>query len=61
MSPVGGSEGKRSRRANGMVYVPKREIVRGVAFENGRLKFAKALPLAGAFMGELQAFQVRLT
>ncbi len=31
------------------------------AFENGRLKIAKGLPLAGALMGELQAFQVRLT
>ncbi len=35
-----------------MVYMPKREIVRGVAtaFENGRLKIAKGLP-----------FQVRFT
>ncbi len=31
------------------------------AFENERLKIAKGLPLAGAFIGELQAFQVRLT
>ena len=31
------TSGKRSRRANGMVYVPKRELVRGLvtAFENG--------------------------
>ncbi len=31
------------------------------AFENGRLKIAKSLPLAGALRGELQVFQVRLT
>ena len=39
--------GKRSRRAVGMVYVPKRELVRQLvtAFENGRLKVAKGLPL----------------
>ena len=57
------SSGKRVRRVNGMVYVPKRELVRGLvtAFENGRLKIAKGLPLAEAFIGELQAFQVRLT
>ncbi len=57
------TSGKRSWRANGMVYVPKRELVRVLvtAFENGRLKIAKGLPLAGALMGELQAFQVRLT
>ena len=63
VNPVGGSEGKRSRPANGMVYVPRREIVRGLAtaFKNGRLKIARGLPLAGALMGELQAFEVRLT
>ncbi len=46
-----------------MVYVPKRELVRGLvtAFENGRLKIAKGLPLAGALMGELRAFQMRFT
>ncbi len=55
--------GKRSRRAEGMVYVRKRELVRGLvtAFENGRLKIAKRLPLAGALLGELRAFQVRFT
>ncbi len=31
------------------------------AFENGRLKIAKGLPLAGALMGELRAFKVRFT
>ncbi len=43
--------------------VPKRELVRGLvtAFEIGRLKIAKRLPLAGALLGELQAFQVRFT
>ena len=57
------TSGKRSRRANGMVYVSKRELVRGLvtAFEGGRLKVAKGLPLADAFMDELQAFRVRLT
>ena len=57
------TSGKRSRRANGMSYIPKRELVRVLvtAFENGRLKIAKGLPLAKAFIGELQAFQVRLT
>ena len=57
------TSGKRSRRANGMVYVPKRELVRGLvtAFENGRFKIAKGLLLADAFMDELRAFQVRLT
>ncbi len=46
-----------------MVYVPKRELVRGLvtAFENGRLKIAKGLPLADALLGELRAFQVRFT
>ncbi len=34
---------------------------RMTAFENGRLKIAKSLPLAGALRGELQVFQVRLT
>ena len=55
--------GKRSRRAEGMVYVRKRELVRGLvtAFENGGFKIAKSLPLAGALVGELRAFQVRLT
>ena len=55
--------GKRPRRANGIVYVPKRELVRGLVtvFENGRLKIARGLPLAGALLGELQAFQVRFT
>ncbi len=55
--------GKRSRRANGMDYVPKRELVRGLvtAFETGRLKIAKGLPLAGVLMGELRAFQVKVT
>ena len=45
--------GKRSRRANGMVHVPRREIVRGpaAAFKNGRLKIARGLPLAGALVG----------
>ncbi len=61
--PVSITSGKRERRANGMVYVPKRELVRGlvVAFESERLKIAKGLPLAEAFIRELQAFQVRLT
>ena len=38
-------------------------VVRGLvtAFENERLKVAKDLPLAEAFIGELRAFQVRLT
>ncbi len=31
------------------------------AFENGRLKIARGLPLAGALMGELQAYRVRFT
>ncbi len=31
------------------------------AFENGGFKIAKGLPLAGALMGELRAFQVRFT
>ena len=31
------------------------------AFENERLKIAKGLPLAEAFIGELQAFPVRFT
>ena len=46
-----------------MVCVPKRELVRGLvtAFENGRLKIAKGLPLADALMDELQAFKVRFT
>ncbi len=46
-----------------MVYVQKRELVRGLvtAFENGRLKIAKGLPLADALLGELRAFQVRFT
>ena len=57
------TSGKRSRRANGMDYVPKRELVRSLvtAFEGGRLKVAKGLPLADAFMDELQAFRVTLT
>ncbi len=61
--PVSITSGKRSRRAGGMVYVPKRELVRGLvtAFENGRLKIAKRLPLAGVLKGELQAFKVRFT
>ena len=51
--------GKRSRQSNGMVYLPKRELVRGlvVAFEGGQLKVAKGLVLADAFMDELQAFR----
>ena len=55
--------GKRSRRASGQVTVPKPELVRGLvtAFKNGRLKIAKGLPLAGALVGELRAFQVRFT
>ncbi len=46
-----------------MVHVPRREIVRGpaTALENGRLNTAETLPLAGAPMGELRAFQVRST
>ena len=61
--PVSITSGKRVRRANGMVYVPKREFLRGLvtAFENERLKIAKGLPLAEAFIGELQAFRLRLT
>ena len=61
--PVSITSGRRTHQANGMVYVPKRELVRGLvtAFENERLKVAKGLPLAKAFIGELQAFQVRLT
>ena len=57
------TSGRRERFANGMAYVPKRELVRGlvVAFEAGRLKVAKGLPLADALMCELQAFRVRLT
>ena len=43
--------------------MPKRELVRGLvtAFEGGRLKIAKGLPLGGAFMDELRAFRVTLT
>ncbi len=43
--------------------MPKRELVRGLvtALENGRLKVAKGLPLAGALVGELRAFRVRFT
>ena len=46
-----------------MVYVPKRELVRGLvtAFENGRLKIARGPPPAGAATGELRALQVRFT
>ncbi len=38
-------------------------LVRGLvtAFENGRLKIAKGLLLAGVLMGELRAFKVRFT
>ena len=59
--PLGGA--KRSRRANGMVTMPKREIVRrlATAFKNRRLEIANGLPPAGARTGKLQAFQVRLT
>ena len=61
--PVSITSGKRSRHARGMFYVPKRELVRGlvVAFENERLKIATGLPLAEAFMRELEAFRVQLT
>ena len=65
LAPVAVSitSGRRARCANGMVYVPKRELVRGMvlAFEARRLKIAKRLPLADALAGELQAFRVRLT
>ncbi len=63
VSPVGGPEGRRSRRGDDMVHVPRREIARGVAaaFENGRLKIARAPPPAGAPVGELRTLQVRFT
>ena len=43
--------------------VTQSQLVRGLvtAFENGQLKVAKRLPLAGALMGEMQAFKVRFT
>jgi hypothetical protein len=46
-----------------MVHVQRREIARGpaTAFENGRLKIAETLPLAGALVGELRVFKVRFT
>ena len=61
--PVSITSGRLRRVDNGMVYLPKRALVRGlvVAFENGRLKVAKRLPLAAALVRELQAFRVRLT
>ena len=61
--PVSITSGKRERYKNGMVYLPKRELVRGMvsSIEVGRLKIAKGLPLADALAGELQAFRVRLT
>ncbi len=61
--PVSITSGKRERYENGMVYVPKRELVRGLvaAIETGRLKIAKGLPVAGALVSELQAFRVQLT
>ena len=61
--PVSITAGRRTRQVNGMVYLPKRELVRGLvsATETGRLRIAKGLPLAGALVRELQAFRVRLT
>ncbi len=46
-----------------MVYVPRRDIARGVAaaFKNARLNIAKDPPPAGALVGELRALQVRFT
>ena len=57
------TSGKHTRRTTGMIYAPKRELVRGLvtAFEGGRLKIAKGLPLASAFIDELRAFRVTLT
>ncbi len=57
------TSGKRMRRDESIVYLPKRELVRGLvtAFENGRLRIAKGLLLADALKGELQAFRVRFT
>ncbi len=61
--PVSITAGRRTRQANGMVYVPKRELVRGLvaAIEAGRFKTAKSLPRAEALVGKLRAFRVRLT
>ncbi len=46
-------------RQGGVSRAPLRQY-RG-AFENGRLKIAQGLPLAGALRGELREFQVRFT
>lgn len=61
--PVSITSGRRARCADGMVYVPKRELVRVVvvALETGRLRIAKRLPLAGAFKRELESFKVTIT
>ena len=47
----------------GLLGPPVHGLIGGLAtaFENGRLKIAKGLPLAGALMGELRAFKVRFT
>ena len=61
--PVSITGGKRTRRVNGMVYVPKRELVRGLvsAFEAGRVKVASDLALAPALVRELTNFRVKIT
>ncbi len=37
------------------------DIMPAAAFDNGRRKIARGLPLAGALVGELRVFQVRFT
>ncbi len=60
---LGGSEGRRWRRADAMVYKPRRDIAWGPAtvFKNGGLKIARDPPPADAPVGELRAFKVRFT
>ena len=55
--------GKKTRYADGVWRVPKRELVRGamVALEYGRLRIAAGLPYAKEFEAELKDFQATFT
>ena len=55
--------GRKSRFEDGMYYVPKRELVRALitALEGGSLKVAQSLPMAAAFMRELEDFEVKIS
>ena len=57
------TSGKKTRYADGVWRVPKRELCRGlsVALENGELRIAAGLPYGDALKAELQAFQASFT